>query len=583
MADSIHDRAMREVAAGRVDAALAAVRLHLKIRPKDIEAMALLGELLSTAGQFDLAVQQFSRLLAMQPDSGMHRYNLANALIDARRVKEGIVELERLRASEPDNIGPHLALAVAYVEVDATDKAIEAGRRAMQLDPTLAAAAGNLSYAYTRAGMTEEAYQAAKVGVDANPNEPKLRSMMLLAMNYTDATPEAIAQAHREYARVVGPPVRPARTDPDPERPIRVGLLSGDMRDHSVSFFVEPFLRHADPRVSFEIFSNSAPQALDATSKRLRGHAAAWHDCGHMPHNAIDAFIRSRNIDVLLELGGHSGEPRLLALIEKPAPVVISAIGYPNTTGVPAIEWRLVDAITDPVGSERFCTEQLLRIDPCFLCYTAPTNAPEPAMPDASQPITFGSFNNATKIGARSVELWARVLQAVPGSRLLMKAQSLTDSTGRKVILERFAAAGIAPDRLELVAYTKTRDEHLRLYNRVHVALDTVPYNGTTTTCEALWMGVPVVTTLGDRHAARVSASLLHAAGHPELVASDADAFVRIAASLAQDRPRLDALRTSLRAHMAASPLMDAPGYAARFHAAVRACWQTWCSQQKRA
>jgi predicted O-linked N-acetylglucosamine transferase (SPINDLY family) len=276
-----------------------------------------------------------------------------------------------------------------------------------------------------------------------------------------------------------------------------------------------------------------------------------------MPHNAIDAFIRSRNIDVLLELGGHSGEPRLLALIEKPAPVVISAIGYPNTTGVPAIEWRLVDAITDPVGSERFCTEQLLRIDPCFLCYTAPTSAPEPAMPDASQPITFGSFNNATKIGARSVELWARVLQAVPGSRLLMKAQSLTDSTGRKVILERFAAAGIAPDRLELVAYTKTRDEHLRLYNRVHVALDTVPYNGTTTTCEALWMGVPVVTTLGDRHAARVSASLLHAAGHPELVASDADAFVRIAASLAQDRPRLDALRTSLRTSLPRRRLMS--------------------------
>ena len=583
MADSIHDRAQREVAAGRVDAALAAVRLHLKIRPKDIEAMVLLGELLSTAGQFDLAVQQFSRLLAMQPASGLHRYNLANALIDARRVKEGIVELERLRASEPDNIGPHLALAVAYVEVDATDKAIEAGRRAMQLDPTLAASAGNLSYAYTRAGMTEEAYQAAKVGVDANPNEPKLRSMMLLAMNYTDATPEAIAQAHREYARVVGPPVRPAKTDPDPERPIRVGLLSGDMRDHSVSFFVEPFLRHADPRVSFEIFSNSAPQSFDATSKRLRGHAAAWHDCGHMPHPAIDALIRSRNIDVLLELGGHSGEPRLLALIERPAPVIISAIGYPNTTGVPAIEWRLVDAITDPPGSERFCTEQLLRIDPCFLCYTAPTDAPEPAMPDASQPITFGSFNNATKIGARSVELWARVLQAVPGSRLLMKAQSLTDSTGRKVILERFAAAGIAPDRLELVAYTKTRDEHLRLYNRVHVALDTVPYNGTTTTCEALWMGVPVITTLGDRHAARVSASLLHAAGHPELVASDADAFVRIAASLAQDRERLATLRTSLRAEMAASPLMDAPGYAARFHAAVRACWRAWCSQQKRA
>ena len=581
MADSINDRAMREVAAGRVDAALAAVRLHLKIRPKDIDAMVLLGELLSTAGQFDLAVQQFSRLLAMQPDSGAHRYNLANALIDARRVKEGIVELERLQKAEPNNIATYLALAVAYVEVDATDKAIEAGRRAMQLDPTLAAAAGNLSYAYTRAGMTEESFRAAKVGVDANPNEPKLRSMMLLAMNYTDATPEAIGEAHREYGRVVGPAVRPAKTHPDPERPIRVGLLSGDMRDHSVAFFVEPFLRHADPRVSFEIFSNCAPMALDATSQRLRGYAAAWHDCGHMPHNAIDAFIRSRNIDVLIELGGHSGEPRLLALIEKPAPVLITAIGYPNTTGVPAIDWRLVDAITDPPGSERFCTERLLRIDPCFLCYTAPTQAPEPALPDASQPITFGSFNNATKIGARSVELWSRVLQAVPGSRLLMKAQSLTDSTGRKVILERFAAAGISPDRLELVSYSKTRDEHLRLYNRVHVALDTVPYNGTTTTCEALWMGVPVITTLGDRHAARVSASLLHAAGHPELVAQDTDAFVHIAASLAQDRQRLAALRTSLRGEMVASPLMDAPGYAARFHAAVRDCWKQWCASRQ--
>ena len=580
MADSIHDRAQREVAAGRVDAALAAVRLHLKIRPKDIDAMALLGELLSTAGQFDLAVQQFTRLVAMQPESGMLRYNLASALIDARRVKEAVVELERLQQAEPGNIAPYLALAVAYVEVDQTAKAIEAARRAVAIDPTLAAAAGNLSYAYTRAGMTEESYRAARIGVDANPNEPKLRSMMLLAMNYTDATPEAIAQAHRDYGRVVGPAVRPARTDPEPERPIRVGLLSGDMRDHSVAFFVEPFLRHADPRVSFEIFSNCAPGTQDATSKRLRGYAAAWHDCGHMPHNAIDPLIRSRNIDVLIELSGHAGEPRLLALIEKPAPVLITAIGYPNTTGVPAIDWRLVDAITDPPGSEGLCTERLLRIDPCFLCYTAPTQAPEPELPEASQPITFGSFNNATKIGLRSVELWARVLQAVPGSRLLMKAQSLTDTTGRQVIMDRFAAAGITADRLELVAYTKTRDEHLRLYNRVHVALDTVPYNGTTTTCEALWMGVPVLTTLGNRHAARVSASLLHAAGHPELVAADTDALVQLAASLANDRPRLASLRTTLRGRMAASPLMDAPAYAARFHAALRDCWRQWCAGQ---
>ena len=582
MAESIHERAEREVQAGRVDAAIQAVRLHLKIRPKDIEAQNLLGEMLSTAGQFELAAQHYARLVAQHPDSGLLRYNLANALIDSRRVKEGIVELERLRQAEPNNVAPYLALAVAYVEVDETAKAIEAGRRAIELEPTMAAAAGNLSYALTRAGMNEEAYRVAKAGVDANPDEAKLRSMMLLSMNYIDATPEELAQAHRDYGRVVGTPVRPARTDADPERPIRIGLLSGDMRDHSVAFFTEPFMRHPDPRASFEIFSNCAPGVQDATSRRLRGLAAAWHDCGHMPHPAIDGLIRSRQIDMLIELGGHSGEPRLLALIEKPAPEVITAIGYPNTTGVPAVDWRLVDAITDPPGSERFCTERLLRVDPCFLCYTPPTDAPAPAMPDASQPITFGSFNNATKIGPRSVELWARVLRAVPGSRLLMKAQSLKDTTGRKLIIERFAAAGIPEDRLDLVAYSKTREEHLGLYNRVHVALDTVPYNGTTTTCEALWMGVPVITTLGDRHAARVSASLLTAAGHPEWVAKDAADFARIGAALAADRGALATLRSSLRGQVAASALCDRKAYGERFHAAIRACWAKACQEARR-
>jgi len=583
LAESIHQRAEREVQAGRVDAAIQAVRLHLKIRPKDLQAQNLLGELLSTAGQFDLAAQHYARLVQSHPDSGLLRYNLANALIDCRRVKEGIVELERLRRDEPNNVAPHLALAIAYVEVDETAKAIEAGRRAIELEPTLAAAAGNLSYAYGRAGMNEEAWRVAKAGVDANPSEPKLRSMMLLAMNYLDLAPEELAQAHRDYGRMVGPPVRPACTDPDPERPIRVGLLSGDMRDHSVAFFTEPFLRHPDPRVSFEIFSNCAPGAHDATTQRLRGLVSAWHDCGHMPHPAIDALIRSRGIDILIELGGHSGEPRVLALIEKPAPVVMTAIGYPNTTGVPAIDWRVVDTVTDPPGSDRFCTERLLRIDPCFLCYTPPVEAPSPEMPDMEQPITFGSFNNASKIGPRSVALWSRVLQAVPESRLLMKAQSLKDSTGRKLIVERFAAAGIPESRLELIAYTKTREEHLQLYNRVHVALDTVPYNGTTTTCEALWMGVPVVTTLGDRHAARVSASLLHAAGHPELVAESDAAFVDLAANLARDRGRVAALRANLRTELTTSPLLDAPAYAARLHAALRACWREWCAKQRAA
>ena len=581
MAESIQERANREVDAGRVDAAIAAVRLHLKIKPRDFSAMSLLGELLQTAGQPDQAVQQLERLVAMVPTEPSYRYNLGNALLDARRGKEAVAVFERLIRDDPNCLSAYIALAIAYVEVDATDKAIAAGRRAVEMEPGLPAAAGNLLFALIRAGESGEAVQAGLRCLRHVPDEFKLRSMTLFAMNYLALDATEVAEAHREYGRRVGAPARPAITPPDPDREIRVGLLSGDLRDHSVSFFLEPILRHPDPLVRFEAFSTCGPSQHDATTARIRERCAAWHDCGSMPHLAIDELIRRRNIDLVLDLGAHSGEPRLLALASKPAPVIVSAIGYPNTTGMAAVDWRLVDSITDPSGSERLCTERLLRLDPCFLCYTPPAEAPDPAMPAADQPITFGSFNAASKVGPESIALWARTLQAVPGSRLLLKSQTLTDATARRRIEARFAEAGIDPSRLELVAYTKTRDEHLALYGRVHVALDTVPYNGTTTTCEALWMGVPVITTLGDRHAARVSASLLQAAGHPELVAKDETSFVEIAASLAADRARLALLRAGLRDALRASPLLDAPAYAARFQAALRDCWRAWCARQR--
>ena len=201
-------------------------------------------------------------------------------------------------------------------------------------------------------------------------------------------------------------------------------------------------------------------------------------------------------------------------------------------------------------------------------------------MPSDGSPITFGSFNNAAKIGSQTVEMWAALLKHVPESRLLLKSQTLSDSAGRNWIIEQFRKAGIEASRLELVAYSKSKEEHLRLYQRVHVALDTVPYNGTTTTCEAMWMGVPVVCVRGHRHASRVSASLVSAVGHAEWIAKDAQAFVTIAASLAADAKALTTLRATLRSHMQQSPLVDAAAYSKRFHAAIRKCWGEWCGRR---
>jgi predicted O-linked N-acetylglucosamine transferase (SPINDLY family) len=353
-----------------------------------------------------------------------------------------------------------------------------------------------------------------------------------------------------------------------------MGVLSGDLRGHSVAAFADAIIRHAPNGVDLIAFSVAPPDRSDATTDALKPTFGRWLDVSGLDPDALDARIRQERIDILLELGGHTSGGRLAALARKPAPVIVSAIGYPNTTGLPAVDARVVDPLTDPDGSERFCTERLIRIEPCFLCYRPPEDAPDPTLPDPGEPITFGSFNNLQKISPETIQSWAGVLTAVPDSRLLLKSPGLSDPSVQRLLIERLGQAGILPGRVEMIAFTKDRREHLALYHRVHVALDTTPYNGTTTTCEALWMGVPVVTTLGDRHAARVSASLLHACGHAELVAKDADAFVELARTLAADRTRLSALRTGLRGELRTSPLCDAPAYAARFHAAIRECWR---------
>jgi predicted O-linked N-acetylglucosamine transferase (SPINDLY family) len=255
--------------------------------------------------------------------------------------------------------------------------------------------------------------------------------------------------------------------------------------------------------------------------------------------------------------------------------VIVTAIGYPNTTGLPAVGWRVVDSVTDPPGSEPACSERLLRLDPCFLCYRPPDDAPAPSMPAEDAPITFGSFNNSSKVSQRTARLWSAVLAACPGSRLVLKSMTLADPDVRASVERRLVDAGIAAERIDLIGATASRAAHLALYSRVHVALDTVPYNGTTTTCEALWMGVPVIALSGDRHAARVSESLLRAAGHPEWIAGTESAYVDLAVGLARDRAQLAHARQSLRDELRASPLLDAEAYGARFRAALRHAWQS--------
>jgi predicted O-linked N-acetylglucosamine transferase (SPINDLY family) len=281
-------------------------------------------------------------------------------------------------------------------------------------------------------------------------------------------------------------------------------------------------------------------------------------------------------VDILVDLAGHTGGGRLLAFARKPAPLQITYLGYPNTTGLPSIDCRITDALTDPVGeSDRLHTEGLLRIDGCFLAYALLDELP-PVAPRATsgEPLTFGSFNNLAKISPTTVRLWKDVLAACSGSRMIIKATSLGDSPTRELAAKRFASLGLPMDRVELIGPTATQQEHLATYARIDVALDTFPYNGTTTTCEALAMGVPVISLFGAHHASRVGLSILSAAGFEQWATNDSTCFVQAACGVANQAA---SYRLALRDRLRASTLCDGRGIARKIESAYRTAWKAWC------
>ena len=564
---------MHDADHGRLNEAIAMVRMRQRMKPKDPEATELLGLLLFRANEVDQAIHFLQRGVELLPNEPVHRHNLANVLDRVGRTQEAIRLWEDCLRINPEFVLAWMGLATACQSIDDAARSIEAGERGLALAPGWVDMVRNHSNTLARVGRVEDAAALLRAHLTAHPHEAELRSNLLMNLHYRGLDGATMLAEHRAFGAALPAPAPPPPTPLDGRR-LRIGILSGDLRGHSVASFADAIIRHAPSDTELVAFSTAAPGQSDGITDALKPCFSKWLDVAGLRGDAFDACIRAERIDVLLELSGHSSGGRLADLARKPAPVIVSAIGYPDSTGLPAVDARIVDAITDPAGAESRCTERLVRIEPCFLCYRPPENAPEPAMPPADAPITFGSFNNLQKIAPETADAWARTLRSVPGSKLLLKSPGLGDPLVRRALLERLTAAGIPAEAIETVAFSKGRAEHLALYARVHVALDTMPYNGTTTTCEALWMGVPVITTLGDHHAARVSASLLRAAGHPELVAADTTEFARLAASLASDTNRLSALREGLRDTLRASPLLDARTYANAVHTALRNLFQ---------
>lgn len=574
----------------KFDEADRAFRTAIKLDPRFSRALVGLGLALKKRGYVDEAIRSYRQALEIDPAQFEAISNLGNALVDAGRFADAIayhrqaIEIQPHSAVAQANLGGALAPA-GYLQ-----EAITYFWRAVKTHPDPALVYNALAAALADQGKLEEAVSTHRKAIELRPDSPVFHDNLLMALNYRCDDPGELYAEHLRWAEryVLHPSAIPQHDNmPDPARRLHIGYVSPDFRTHSVGYFIEPVLANHDP-VQVEIYCYSDLGRLgrpDATTARLKDHVTQWHDIHGKSNEQVAELIRADGIDILVDLAGHTGYNRLPVFAHKPAPVQATYLGYPNTTGLPAMDYRLTDALADPPEQETFHTEVLVRLPTGFLCYQPPLDAPAVVPPPAQQAghVTFGCFNVLQKIRPEAIKLWARLLGVVPGARLLLKNKSFRDSSTCERYYREFEEAGVPRDRLELVGWVPSRADHVALYNRIDIALDTFPYNGTTTTCEALWMGVPVITLEGNRHAARVGVSLLTQVGLTELIAKTPEDYVHMAVELAKDLDRLAALRAGLRERMRSSPLCNARTFTRNLENAYREMWRKWCSEQRTA
>ncbi|HSS63313.1 MAG TPA: FkbM family methyltransferase, partial [Gammaproteobacteria bacterium] len=549
---------------------------------QDHELRMRLADELFLHGNFVAAIPEYQRVAEQKSDYAPAWKRLAETAARVGRRTDAIVWYRRaleVDSRQPDVLNDLGILLSGNGEYEEATRVFE---QAVRIQPEFSLGFDNLGGARHLQGRYDGAVDAYKKALDIDPMNAVTLSNLIAITNYRRQDETGVAAGlHARYRRSLSPEriraVAEHGNDPAPGRRLRVGYVSPDFRLHSVAFFIEPLIQGHDRRL-FEVFCYSDVADPDRVTERLSEFADQWRDVSSDSHESLSRRIREDQIDLLVDLAGHFAGNRLPVFAQKPAPVQLAYLGYPATTGLPEVDYRLTDAVADPPGgADGEYSETLIRLPDAFLCYRPPRTAPPVAlMNQDDRTLTFGSFNELPKLSPELIQSWCRILEELPGSRLLLKATALVDPATRARVERRFEAAGISPDRIELLGRTETLEQHLGLYARVDVALDTFPYNGTTTTCEALYMGIPVVTLPGNAHSSRVGASLLEVLNLPELVAPSEDAYVATAVALAVNREQRRVYAETLRERMLASPLCDERSFVQAVEANFLRCWDRW-------
>jgi len=565
---------------GRDEDACLTYTRALQLQPIYPSAHNNIGTVLKNLGRLAEAVDHFEKALRQKPDYGEAMSNMGNALVEMGRIDEAEKALENALALMPDYAIAHNNIGTVRQRQGRYGDAEAHLRRAIEINPMFADPYSNLGEVLKETGQAADAIPFYRRALELDADRPGVHSNLVYALNNLDGLDQTVLlNEHKAWgARHANAARTDHENDPDPDRRLRVGYVSADFRRHACMNFFETLISGHD-RSQVEIYGYANLSVADALTEWLQGEADQWRFVRGLSDDALVNLVRTDEIDILVDLSGHTMGNRLAMFGRKPAPVQVTWLGYPATTGVDAIDYRITDAWADPPGmTEAYHSEQLVRLEHGFLGFRPPPDPPDLSPPPSEETgyVTFGSANNLAKITPAVLDLWANILRRVPNSRLLMKAKALGDRSVQARYRREFGDRGIDTERLQLLGWI-SKGSHLSVYDRIDVALDPFPYNGTTTVCETMWMGVLTVALAGRWHAARMTLSLNTRLGHEDMVAADLPAYVEIAAGLAADADRLRMLRYSMRDTMVSAGMTDPRRFARDMEKAYRDMWRQWC------
>ena len=557
----------------------------VKLRPQHGEAWKVLAELFIQTAMFDEAHDAINKSIEIAPNVGnlLIGSALANKKAD---YKVAIEQLEEALRLEPENFDVIKNLGALYGHLEMYEKSCALCEKALQREPDDSEILNNLGNVYKGFGYLDKSISCYKRAIECDPDDSRIYSNLLLAMIYSaESSPEEIARVSREYGELIERTVKKRATperDIDPERKLRIGYVSPDFRKHSVNYFFEHVLDNHD-RKKFTIYGYSSAPDEDETTERLKSKFDVWRRIHTIKNDDAAALIDEDKIDILIDMAGHTANNKLLVFARKPVPVQLSWLGYPATTGIKTIDYRITDHYAEPAGmTEDLNTERLFRLPDIFCCY----GAPDKDVPVIDRPpfedngyITFGCFNTFTKVTDPVLDTWRQVMERVPFSRLLLEIRGIEQQTRfREDVFGRLNAAGLPMDRV--ILEPRKKENQFVLYNRIDIALDPFPCAGGTTSMDTLWMGVPFVTLAGRHFVSRMGVTILSNAGLPDLIAQNIEEYVEKAAALANDLPRLKTIRHDLRNKVMKSPLMDGHKFTINLEHAYRQMWRDWCGKQ---